>query len=463
MRKVCVIVLIVVLAFSALFSMSVTAASNTYDISALGLQVKVTIPEEYDVSLRDTSTNLEISSEFERYGIYLKAISQDNIVVTISKHTLKHFDLLSDTTLHEIVSPLKERYHNGGLKILKYRLCRNSQAPSLEIFFNDPARKISALQYYTVYNGRSVSFILYSDSTRLDEKQESALKSVVNNARISNAPTVTEPEGNTKAFQYTDTDTGVSFTVPENWKQVGFIQEKELADVQFASIKDTDCTMVFGGTDIWGKMSAADTNGYTRADLNSSKFTMADIVGFFGISADKVSMVTYNGVQYFQFETDTPLDIYGDDISRNVTQLVYIDQGWMYIFQFSGTSTHEFYADFEALLSSVKYPIVTNADHTGLPNQASSKDAPNNAAVITVVIVVLLLAIAPVIVIAVVVTRKKRNEIMPQLDCSPTYYAPETKPVSNTEQSVTCRNCGEILPSDSVFCHICGTRIVKEP
>ena len=108
MRKVCVIVLSVVLAFSALFSMSVTAASNTYDISALGLQVKVTIPEEYDVSLRDTSTNSEISSEFERYGIYLKAISQDNIVVTISKHTLKHFDLLSDTTLHEIVSPLKE-------------------------------------------------------------------------------------------------------------------------------------------------------------------------------------------------------------------------------------------------------------------------------------------------------------------------------------------------------------------
>ena len=311
MRKVCVIVLSVVLAFSALFSMSVTAASNTYDISALGLQVKVTIPEEYDVSLRDTSKNSEISSEFERYGIYLKAISRDNIVVTISKHTLKHFDLLSDTTLDEIVSPLKERYHNGGLKILKYRLCRNSQAPFLEIFFNDPARKISALQYYTVYNGRAVSFILYSATDRLDEKQENVLKDVVNNARISNTTTVTEPEENTEAFQYTDIDTGV-----------------------------------------------------------------------------------------------------------------------------------------------------TNADRPELPNQDSVKASLYNAAVIVFVVLVLLI-IATVIVIVTITISKKRKKIMPQLDSSPYYHAPEMQPVGNTEKAAACRKCGEKLIDNSQFCTQCGAEIVE--
>ena len=103
MKRICVIVLTIVLAFSICFPMSVAAASNTYDISALGLKVEVTIPEEYDVITRDISANSEISGEFERYGIYLKAISLDNIVITVSDHALEQFDLLSDETLHGTV------------------------------------------------------------------------------------------------------------------------------------------------------------------------------------------------------------------------------------------------------------------------------------------------------------------------------------------------------------------------
>ena len=442
MKRICVIVLTIVLAFSICFPMSVAAASNTYDISALGLKVEVTIPEEYDVITRDISANSEISGEFERYGIYLKAISLDNIVITVSDHALEQFDLLSDETLHGIISPLKGRYNHGGLEILNYRLCRNSQVPFLEISFTDPARKISALQYYTVYNGQAVSFILYSDSDRLDEKQENTLKDVVNNARISNATTVTEPKEDTEAFQYNDADTGVTFTVPANWKQVELIQEKELADVQFASTRDTDCTMVFGGTDIWGKMSAADTDGHTRADLNSAMFTKADIADFFSISADQVSMVTYNAVQYFQLDTDAPLDIYGEDISMRVTQLVYIDHGWMYLFQFSGRSTHKLYSDFEALLNSVKYPAMTNADHSEVPDQDSTKASLNYAAVIAVVVAVLL-AVVPAIVIPVVITRKKRNAMMLQPDYAPINRASETDPVTHTEQAVAGKKCGQ--------------------
>ena len=481
MRKICVIVLSFVLAFSAFLPMSVTAASNTYDISAWRTKVEVAIPEGYDVITRDTpsgdpifrklgTTSSVVFDEFERYDIYLKARSSDNIVVTMSERVLDHFDLLSDTTLPGRIAQLEGWYAKYGLKIVDYRLCHNAQLQFLEIYFTDPVRNISALQYYTVYNGRSVSFILYSNSVRLNEKQENTLKAVVNNSRISNAPTYTDPDADTEAFQYTDTDSRVSFTVPKNWKQVGFAQEKELADVQFVSTKDAECTMVFGGTDIWGKMSASDTIGHTREDLNSSKFTMADIADFFGISADKVSMVTYNGAQYFQFETDYPLDIYGDGIWRHVTQLVHIDSGWMYMFQFSGTSTHKRYSDFEKLLNSVNYPAVSEAEATDPSKPATSVPDPSkqdslksdlyNAAAI-VFVVLLLLLIATVIVIAVATIPKKRNEILPKLEHSPTYHAPETKPISNAEKTVVCKKCGEKLIENRRFCTRCGTEMIE--
>ena len=128
MKKIWIIVLSFVLAFSAFCPMTVTAASNTYDISALGVKVEVTIPEGYDVITRDTpsgdpifskfgTTSSVVFDEFEEYGIYLKAISSDNIVVTVSERVLDHFDLMSDTTVHGLVSQLERWYAKYRLNI----------------------------------------------------------------------------------------------------------------------------------------------------------------------------------------------------------------------------------------------------------------------------------------------------------------------------------------------------------
>lgn len=475
MKKICVIVLSFVLAFSALFSIPVTAAPSTYDISALGVKVELAIPEGYDVITRDTPSNDPIFSklgttssvvfdEFEGDGIYLKAISADNIVVTVSEHVLKFFDLLSAATVHEIISPLKERYNNSGLKILKYRSCRNTQVPFLEISFTDPARKLSALQYYTVYNGRAVSFILYSASDRLDEKQENVLKNVVNHARISNTTTVTGPKEDAEAFQYTDADTGVAFTVPANWKQKEFNEERELLDAKFVPTKEDGCTMIYGSIDMWGQMSAADRVGCSRSDINNSAFTKQDVAEMYGTTVDKISTTTYNGVQYFVGEINTSSGVYGVDVST--TQLVCIDNGWMYLFQFSDTGTHQRYSDFEKLLNSVKYPNVSNAEATEPSKPVTSvpdhsKQGFSSAS--GVIAIVALLVIVPVIVVAVVVTRKRNKKTINQSDYSTNNNAPETKPVSHAEKVVVCKKCGQMLPSDSVFCHFCGTRIEKEP
>lgn len=227
--------------------------------------------------------------------------------------------------------------------------------------------------------------------------------------KYDKAPPVSEPGEDTDSFVHTDTDSGVTFTVPANWKQEAFSKDREFIDVKFVSTKDNGCTMIFGSTDIWALMSASDKVGYTRAGLNNSAFTKSDIAEMYGTTADKISVVTYNGVQYYKGEKDYSVDTYGIDLSVSMTQLVYIDNGWMYIFQFGGTSSHKLYSNFESLLNSVQYPTVSNVSGVDSANNTPSGTDNSDDSSGVVAVIVLLIIIA-VIVIPVILSRKKNAE-----------------------------------------------------
>ncbi len=208
-------------------------------------------------------------------------------------------------------------------------------------------------------------------------------------------------------------------------------------------------------------MSASDRVGYTRSNLNNSAFTKSDIAEMYSTTADKISTVTYNGVQYFIGETNYSSDTYGIDLSVSMTQLVYIDNGWMYMFQFGGTSSHKLYTDFEELLNSVQYPTVSNvSEGSSVNNIPSGTDNIDDSSVIVAVIV--LLMIVTVIVVAVVLTRKKVVEKEIESSYTPNYNTNSPEPQINPEATISCKNCGRALPLDSVFCHVCGTRIHQE-
>ena len=255
----------------------------------------------------------------------------------------------------------------------------------------------------------------------------------------------------------------------KQWFKEEFNEDRELIDVKFVSTKEDGCTIIFGSVDMWEQMPAMDRVGYTRAECDNSVFNKFDIAEMCGTTADKITTVTHNGVQYFKCETMVTSDVYGLDVSMTVTYLVCVDNGWLYMFQFSGPRTHKLYSDFEKLLNSVQYPAVSNVEDqetskptTSKPDQSnrnSSDASKNNSGAIVAAV---LLLIVPGIVVAVVVIRKKKQKIENQFSYS-TNNAPVTKPESDTEQTVTCKNCGQTLPSDSVFCHICGTRTEKEP
>ena len=129
MKKTLTIILTAILLFS--FGISVSAASNTYELAELDLSIN--IPSQYSVITRNTSasdpifgqlgtTKSELLSHFQSSGIYLNAVStsvNEEIVVTMVENIMSDFNLLSDTTISTLATTLINEYKKAIIDCLE--------------------------------------------------------------------------------------------------------------------------------------------------------------------------------------------------------------------------------------------------------------------------------------------------------------------------------------------------------
>lgn len=457
MKKFLQIAFVVALAVILACNTTVFAASSTYNMPEMGL--RVTIPPGYSVITRNTPATdpifnrlgingHELINHFESSGIYLSAVSDvynEEIVVTMTEGTLDNFGTLSDTTLNALASTIVNEYTKYGVSVLKYDIYQHSQAKFIRVYLADAANSVHGLQYYTTYGGKAMNFIMRSYQGAISSRQESVTKTLVDSIKYNSDPPIVDSGGDTASFEYTDIDSGVKFTVPSNWKQEAFSQDRQFIDAKFVSTKEAGCTMFFGGNDLWAAMPDADKIGYVRSDIDNSIFTKEDIAEMYEISADKVSLYSYNGVEYYRCEVTDSVEVGELDVSLTMTQMIYVDNGWMYMFQFGGTSTHKLYSDFEDLLRSVEYPVASyevyetdwDDEMRGETEYSDDDDKNHNGGML--IILGLIFSGAAVIIIFVCVKRTKNKKV--------------------AVQTMLCPHCGQNLPSDSDFCHICGTKI----
>lgn len=450
------------------------AAVDTYELSELELEI--TIPSEYTVITRDISasdpifselgiTKSDLISQFETSSIYLNALSHtynEEIVVTMTENGLSNFNSLSDTTLNILISTLSKQFADYGINVSKYEIYQHSQTKFVRLYFTDTANTVHGVQYYTIYNGKAMNFTMRSYTGSLSSRQEATIEAVVDSIEYNNILSSTDSIEETNSFIYTDTDSGVTFTFPENWKQEEFFKDREFIDAKFVSTKEEDCIIIFGSTDMWGQMSVSERAGYIREDLNNSFLTKSDIAEMYNTTTDKISIVTYNDIQYYKGEITQSFDVYGLDISLTMTQLIYIDNGWMYTFQFGGTSEHELYSDFESLLNSVQYPVLSDISDAGVIKQTSSEsNSPDDHSNQATVVILLSIVVIVLMVILIFLKKNSGKDIQASYPYPPHYNTANPVPPNNSESTILCKNCGQPLPPDSAFCYMCGSKIDK--
>ena len=370
MKRFIAFVLTTLLFANLSLGISAYAASNTYELKELGLQV--TIPDEYSIITRNTPAtdpifrDLGISksaliSHFEAGNIYFNAISNiynEEIVVTMMENQLiNNLALLKDDLLELLASSLISLYKDTGIYVSKYEIYRHPQATFIKVYFTDAEKTVHGLQYYTIYDGKAMNFTMRSYEGNLSLRQEIVIRVIVDSIKYDKALYPSNSTNETSSFVYRDSDAGVSFTVPANWKQEPFTEEKQYYDVKFAFTKDNDYIIMYGSYDLWSQIPIIYRIGFTRSDIDFSFFTAEDIVDIFGYTTDdKLSFVTYNGIQYIKSESTRTYDNVFLNFPITATQLVTINNGWAHFFAISCPSSHEQYSEFERLMKSVHYP-----------------------------------------------------------------------------------------------------------
>ena len=471
MKRLFAIALTVLLLLAMPFSISVFAASNTYKMDELGLEVS--FPSDFTVITEDISssdpifdrlgtTKSALMSKFKSGNIYMNAIpnnsSTEEIVVTMTDGVFDNLLVFSDGTLKTLASSLTKEYENYGITVTKYDIYQHSQAKFIRIFFTDTANSAYGLQYYTNYGAKAMNFTMRSYDGPISSKQENTIKTVVDSIKYNTDPPSAAPPEQTNSIEYLDKDTGVKFTVPANWPEKELSKDREFIDVKFASTEEEGLVIMYGSTDLWSQMSASDKAGYSRSDFDNSQFTISDMEEYFAVGTGKVSKVIYNGIEYFIATQTATQEMYGTEFTVDMTRVVRFQNGWLYEFQFGGTRDNSYFSDFESLLKSVQYPTVSNVGGVGSTNNTTSNNSDNDSDDSSgIIAVVVLLVIVAVIVVAVIVSRKKNNN---SANYTPIYDAPE--PTSKPEPVIYCTNCGRALPLDSDFCYNCGMKIIKE-
>lgn len=489
MKRLFVILVALSLFFSLSLSLTVFAASKTYTLPEPGLKLK--IPSNYYVITRDTPEDdpifdiLDIAGfkalrELELNNTYLNAVSRsfdEEIVLTMSPVDLNDFNQLDDTTLDLLASTFSDRFAEEGVNVLSQEIEQHSHVKFIKIRIRDSKKTYYGLQFYTVHDGKLLVFTMRAYTRWFSSEQEDTLDAILDSIKFDKPPKFPAPAENTNPFLYTDPDSGATFTVPANWKQTDFLEEKEYLDVKFASTKENTTTIIFGSNDIWAQLPAYDKIGYSRSDLNQSTFTVSELAELFELEEEEFSIVTYNGLEYFKIDTDSSTDAYGLNISIKDIHVFHIHNGWLFAFHFTGPSNSAVFSDFESLLNSVQYPFSSDSSSTGSSESSSfsteansvKSDTPSNTdgsdtTYTTVLLWIVSILGAGAIVLAVLIRRKDRKKntapkFVPKPELS---HSPASTTESNPPSPLICSKCRFALPADSVFCPYCGAKLEQE-
>lgn len=350
----------------------------TYDLDELGMSIDIL--REYTVFTRDTPagdpgyelygvSKVDMDSVMESNNIYLDALSPNadkEIIVTKFDGFPEgySFDILSDEELSDVPETIKSIYEAAGLTVHKSEVYSHAQLKFIKTYCSIKAEGQTAyeVQYCTICDTKAISILLRS-SAEISSAAEKEFQLLINRTDFWNAKTAIK----TPSFLYTDTEFGVSFTVPENWTQAPLDEPRQVLGAKFVPNSADRILILFTRGDIYGNeefqnaLTPIGKKLLSRSDITGIvPMSEKDIAESIGVQESDVTMVTHGSKDYFSASTVISTTVNGAEISLPATYRICLENGYLYIFQFFGPVDSPYFADFETLMNSVEYPAISS-------------------------------------------------------------------------------------------------------
>ncbi len=453
----------VVCLFLALLLTALTAPlASAQQIEDLSLSIE--FPSTYQVITRDMVENgyasewqtaEELIALWRESNIYANALAPDmtsEIVVTMTELDFPDYADMSDTELETVMGQMRPTLEERGLAVTDWDIFRTDAAAFLRVWYeNNIIGDARTLQYNTVHSDRVYNVSCHSYSGEITSSHEEIMQSVVESIRFDDAPLISF---DLPVLPHV-ADSGAILTIPEGWVEKDFTDETTNLDLKLVPENENGHSIVFDCYDAWGELSDEDKAVSSRYYYDNGIFTMQDIAEMLGVQSHQVDTVSYDDTMYFRTHSRVSQEILGQTIDTEVTYLIHVYDGWVYLFHFCGIegsdSYQEDYRAFEALVTDMTYPPAfppvpitttrtTTTTASKLPVSATDTDGDRPPW--------LLIGIAAVVILVLVVG------IEAALNPKKQPVAPATPPADHY-----CRYCGEKIPADSAFCTMCGRKL----
>lgn len=465
-------------------------AAVRYELAEVGISIE--LPEDYITITRETPADdpayeafiwdkETMDALFEQQESYLNSSSLDyskEISVTMAPMPLiKDFSWLNEANLETLAASFAPVLEEMGGTYLRSELYQHSQAKFIKIYAEATldGSSYDVLKYYTVYDSKAININFFSYVEDLGEEEEMLIKAVVDSVRFGEEAMAAVDPG-----EYTDLETGLSFTLPEGWSQGDMLPGHSILKAKFVS---DQAVIMYGNMDGWSAMSDSERIGLERGDIDQSFLTAEDIADIYGLDASEVSTATYGGREYYVASTNlgSPMGVNLGEFFEG-TVLLRVENGYLFQFYCDGKPTDPQFKDMEAILNSARYPGVDNTSVPTLPPIPSFtpidvpervytgvRDTERDGMSSEAKFVLAVIAAAAIGVTALLLwDRHRRRAAAP----APTYsfvpaQAAPAEPTAEEDPAAEepvghCPCCGAVVPLEVRFCHRCGNKLQVE-
>ncbi|MBE6952194.1 MAG: zinc ribbon domain-containing protein [Ruminococcaceae bacterium] len=375
--------LLIVLCLIGVCSPLALTADTRYEIPEVG--ISIWLPEEYAAQVRSGEPNntylsivgftyAECMDLMLESNMYLDAFSDDLCEVYIAMTDVGTADLRDYTSaeLNTTLSTVKSSYD----PLVSVRECYVREISGIPFFYIEYAKSSESLNVYTQHyitmlNGKRLDIGHSVINRQIGSADRNEMDSIINSFTLLSDTRKPSP-----AFVYTDEVSGVSFTVPENYKQKEL--EQNNGSIQFYRIDAPHVILQYMMTDLWADIPASERGDASREDIDKMHqfLTQSELEEFFDCPIWDFHTVRYNNNDYHVFSMAVTHVVGDTSIAVDITTAAAFKNGCSYVFQFPGTEGDEHYADFVSLLSSVKIPSIAHPIGSTSPGSIKESNSP---------------------------------------------------------------------------------------